>query len=235
MQSTKEKFKAHLSACPLIAILRGIKPDEVIEVAKALLAEKVTILEVPLNSPDACTSIRQLVDAFSDLAIIGAGTVLNVAEVRQVADAGGEIIISPNMNADVIRASKNCGLISCPGVFTPTEAFAALDAGADALKYFPAELSGPPAIKAWKAVLPPATPVIATGGVTAANVGDWISAGCAGVGLGSGLYKRAHIKRRFCPNSCLTATIRLSAICFRPVLAFQIPGGKYPPAWRSLH
>lgn len=189
MASLLNTLHAHLTRCPLIAILRGVSPDEVIDISNALLAEGVTILEVPLNSPDALTSIQRLSQTFSDRAIIGAGTVLSAAEVAHVSSAGGQIVISPNMNADVIRASKDMGLISCPGVFTPTEAFAALDAGADALKYFPAELSGPGAIKAWRAILPAGTPIVATGGVNPANVNDWLLAGCAGVGLGSGLYK----------------------------------------------
>ncbi|MGB0506177.1 MAG: 2-dehydro-3-deoxy-6-phosphogalactonate aldolase [Pikeienuella sp.] len=189
MNNLLSTFTGHLATAPLIAILRGIAPDEVLPAAEALLAEGITILEVPLNSPDAYTSIQRLAEIFKDRAIVGAGTVLTATEVAHVANAGGQIIISPNMNVDVIKTSKDLGLISCPGTFTPTEAFAALDAGADALKYFPAELSGPAAIKAWRAVLPTGTPIIATGGVTPANMQDWLTAGCAGVGLGSGLYK----------------------------------------------
>ncbi|WP_184722922.1 2-dehydro-3-deoxy-6-phosphogalactonate aldolase [Caulobacter sp.] len=181
-----------LETLPLVAILRGLKPDEAVEVGEALVAAGFLCLEVPLNSPQPLDSIRRLRDALGDRAIVGAGTVLSPRAVQEVADAGGQIIISPNSDPAVIAATKAAGLISFPAFFTPTEAFAAIDAGADALKLFPAETAGPATLKAIKAVLPPAAPVFPVGGVEPGNLAAWRAAGANGFGLGSALYKPGH-------------------------------------------
>ena len=174
---------------PLVAILRGIQPHEVVEIGSALIDAGFGIIEVPLNSPDPLNSISKLADTFGSSAIIGAGTVLTPDEVDQVMDAGGRLIVSPNMNEAVIRRTKDRNGLSYPGVFTPTEAFAAIDAGADALKFFPASLHGPDGVKAIKAVLPPTMPVFAVGGVSVPTIGDWLAAGTDGFGIGSNVYK----------------------------------------------
>jgi 2-dehydro-3-deoxyphosphogalactonate aldolase len=178
-----------LETLPLVAILRGLKPDEAVEIGETLVEAGFLCLEVPLNSPQPLDSIRRLRDALGDRAIVGAGTVLSPRAVQDVADAGGQIIISPNSNPAVIAATKAAGLISFPAFFTPTEAFAAIDAGADALKLFPAETAGPATLKAIKAVLPPAAPVFPVGGVDPRNLAAWRAAGANGFGLGSALYK----------------------------------------------
>ncbi|MEM8662997.1 MAG: 2-dehydro-3-deoxy-6-phosphogalactonate aldolase [Pseudomonadota bacterium] len=178
-----------LAAMPLVAVLRGMPPAEASDVGTALLDAGFTIMEVPLNSPDPYTSIRIQADAFSDRAIVGAGTVLHAEQVSKVADAGGTIVVSPNFNEEVVRATKRCGLVSVPGVFTPSEAFAALDAGADALKLFPGDGLSPRVVKAMRAVLPKTTPLLVTGGVDAGNIGDWMAGGATGCGIGSALYK----------------------------------------------
>ncbi|GGL51989.1 2-dehydro-3-deoxy-6-phosphogalactonate aldolase [Wenxinia marina] len=173
---------------PLIAILRGIRPDEAVEVCGALVEAGIGTIEVPLNSPDPLASIRAMADAFGDRATIGAGTVLSEAQVAAVSDAGGRIVVSPNMEPSVIRAARAAGLESWPGVMTPTEAFAALAAGATGLKLFPASLIGPPGLSAMRAVLPPEAPVYAVGGAGSGNFADWIAAGAAGFGIGTALY-----------------------------------------------
>ena len=174
---------------PLVAILRGVLPAEVVAIGKALIDAGFTIIEVPLNSPQPFESIKLLADAFGDHAIIGAGTVLTVEQVARVHEAGGTLIVSPNMNAEVIGASVGRSMISLPGVFTPTEAFAAIDAGATGLKFFPSSLHGPDGIKAIKAVLPVDMPVYAVGGVDEASIGTWLQAGAAGFGIGSNIFK----------------------------------------------
>ncbi|MCF3932911.1 2-dehydro-3-deoxy-6-phosphogalactonate aldolase [Acuticoccus sp. M5D2P5] len=178
-----------LARMPIVAVLRGISPDEAIDVGRALLAAHIPVMEVPLNSPDPFRSIAIQAEAFGEEAIVGAGTVLKPEDVARVADAGGTIIVSPNLNEEVVRATKRCGLISVPGVFTPSEAFRALDAGADALKLFPGDGMSPKVVKALRAVLPKETKLIVTGGVDAENLADWMAAGANGVGIGSALYK----------------------------------------------
>ncbi|RYF95666.1 MAG: 2-dehydro-3-deoxy-6-phosphogalactonate aldolase [Caulobacteraceae bacterium] len=178
-----------LETLPLIAILRGVKPEEAVDIAAALEAAGFLALEVPLNSPRPLESIRLIGEAFGDRLLVGAGTVLTTDDVAAVAGAGGQLIVSPNTDPAVIAASKAAGLISAPGVFTPTEAFAALKAGADALKLFPADVAGHAALKAMKAVLPASAPVLAVGGVDPDTLAGWRAVGAAGFGIGSSLYR----------------------------------------------
>lgn len=186
--SPVQKFRGRLSECPLVAILRGLRPDEAEEIGGALREAGIGIIEVPLNSPDPLRSIERLARRFGNEALIGAGTVIDPEDVRRVADAGGELIVSPHCDPDVITATAASGLVSCPGFFTPTEAFRAIAAGAHALKLFPAEAAPPQVIKAQLAVLPRDIPLLAVGGVTPENMVAYRAAGVAGFGLGSGLY-----------------------------------------------
>ena len=174
---------------PLIAILRGITPADAPAVAQALIGAGITLIEVPLNSPDALTSIAALQQGLGDQAVFGAGTVLTTDDVARVADTGAGMIVSPNCDPAVIRATRAAGLASYPGIMTPTEAFAAIAAGATALKLFPGELIGPKGLRAMRAVLPPDMPLYAVGGVSADNMRDWLEAGAAGFGIGSSLYR----------------------------------------------
>jgi 2-dehydro-3-deoxyphosphogalactonate aldolase len=174
---------------PLIAILRGLKPDEAVDVAAALMDAGIDRIEVPTNSPQPFESIGLIVDAFGKDALIGAGTILTTAQVDQVAAVGGKLIVSPNCDAGVIAHTKAKGLQSWPGVFTPTEAFAALQAGADGLKLFPGSMAGPSGLQAIRAILPVGTQVFAVGGAGPENFGEWIDASADGFGLGSALYK----------------------------------------------
>lgn len=178
-----------LDALPLVAILRGLTPEEAVDVGEALLAAGFTCLEVPLNSPRPLESIRLLRDALGDRAVVGAGTVLTPEAVRDVVGARGQIIISPNADADVIRETVAVGALSMPGVFTATEAFAALKAGAQVLKLFPSEIAGPSGLKALRAVLPSDQRLYAVGGVTPDNLGAWHAAGASGFGIGGALFK----------------------------------------------
>ncbi|MDF7776389.1 2-dehydro-3-deoxy-6-phosphogalactonate aldolase [Sphingomonas sp. AOB5] len=182
-------FNAAFERCPLIAILRGITPDEILPVGEALIDAGFTLIEIPLNSPDPVESIARLARATEGRAMVGAGTVLREAEVAAVAAAGGTLIISPNANTQVIAATAARGLVSLPGIATPTEAFAAIDAGATALKLFPAEAASPVVLKAMRAVLPKAMRVLLVGGINPDNMQPWLDAGAAGFGLGSALYK----------------------------------------------
>lgn len=183
------KFHDALKECNLIAILRGITPDEAEPIGEALIDAGWRIIEVPLNSPDPLKSIERLQKRFGDQALIGAGTVLTPVQVADVAATGANVIISPNANLSVIEASVAKGMVSLPGVATPTEAFAAIGAGATGVKAFPAEAIPPHVIKAWKAVLPKEIPVLAVGGVTPDNMKAFSEAGAAGFGIGGALYK----------------------------------------------
>lgn len=182
-------FRARMADCPLIAILRGVKPDEILGIGDALLAAGVGIIEVPLNSPDPLRSIEMLAKHIGDAALVGAGTVLTVGQVGDVARAGGRIIVSPSTDYDVIAATAAEGLVSAPGYFTPSEAFLALKAGAHALKLFPAEAASPAVVRAQRAVLPKDVPLLIVGGVKPDAVGTWFDAGADGFGLGSALYR----------------------------------------------
>lgn len=174
---------------PLIAILRGLEPENALPVSDTLIEAGFQIIEVPLNSPEPLVSIHRIAERHGAQAIIGAGTVLNVEQVEAVADAGGRIIVSPNMNPDVGRAAVARGLHWCPGVMTPSEAFAALDLGASVLKFFPAEMVPPAAIAAMRAVLPQDAVVAAVGGISPDNMAPYRAAGVNGFGLGSALFK----------------------------------------------
>jgi 2-dehydro-3-deoxyphosphogalactonate aldolase len=178
-----------LAALPLIAILRGLTPDEALPVGQALAEAGFRIIEVPLNSPQPLRSIETLARALGDRCLIGAGTVMSAVQVTDVAQAGGRLIVMPHGDAQVIRAAKAQGLWCAPGIATPTEGFAALAAGADALKLFPAELLTPAVVKAMRAVFPPQVPFLPVGGITPQNLAAYRAVGASGFGLGSALYK----------------------------------------------
>jgi 2-dehydro-3-deoxyphosphogalactonate aldolase len=187
--SASELLHRYLDQCPLIAIIRGVTPDEAEAIGGAIFEAGIRIIEVPLNSPDPLRSIALLSKKFGDSMLVGAGTVLNPADVVRIHDSGGRIIVSPDTNDAVIAASVEAGLVSSPGYFTPSEAFSAIRAGAHTLKLFPAEAASPAVLKAQLAVLPEDVPVMAVGGITPDNMRSWLDAGAAGFGLGSGLYK----------------------------------------------
>ncbi len=177
-----------LQRCPLVAILRGVRPDEVEAIGAVLVECGFTIIEVPLNSPEPIASIHRLAEGFGERALIGAGTVTEQRQIADIAGAGGRLIVMPHGDPVIIRRSKAAGLIALPGFATPTEAFAALAAGADGLKLFPAEANPPAVLKAMKAVLPPAAPVLPVGGITPETMAAYWQVGARGFGLGSALY-----------------------------------------------
>lgn len=181
--------RSWLQPLPLVAILRGVTPDEVIAVGTALVDAGFHILEVPLNSPRPFDSIERLARAFGDRCTVGAGTVLTVVDVGRVADAGGRLIVTPHTDPEIIEAAKQRKLYCTPGTATPSEAFAALRAGADAIKVFPAEQITPKVLRAWRAVLPHTVDVLPVGGITSASMADYVRAGATGFGIGSALYK----------------------------------------------
>lgn len=187
--SATELLQRILDECPLIAIIRGVTPEDAEAIGNAIYEAGIRIIEVPLNSPDPLRSIELLARRLGDRALVGAGTVLTTEDVRKVKDAGGRIIVSPDTNTEVIAASATAGLVSSPGYFTSSEAFAALRAGAHVLKLFPAEGATPSVLKAQLAVLPKGTRVMAVGGIKPDNMRPWLDVGAIGFGLGSGLYK----------------------------------------------
>ena len=186
--NARQSLDAALAACPLVAILRGLKPDEAVPVGQALVDAGWRLVEVPLNSPDPLASIGSLARQFPQ-ALVGAGTVLEPAQVAAVQQAGGKLIVSPNFNEAVVREAVRLGMVCLPGVMTATEAFAALAAGATGLKLFPAEMVTPAVVKALRAVLPADTVVLPVGGITASNMAAYTAAGANGFGMGSALFK----------------------------------------------
>ena len=182
-------LRAWLQDLPLIAILRGITPPEADAALDALMEAGWRVVEVPLNSPDALTTVKRMVAKGGDSLLIGAGTVLNVDEVNAIADAGAKLMVAPNCDAEVIRAAKTRGLRAAPGVATPSEAFAALRAGADALKVFPGESLPPQVVKAWRAVMPKGTLLLPVGGVKPDNIAAYRVAGADGFGIGTSVYR----------------------------------------------
>jgi 2-dehydro-3-deoxyphosphogalactonate aldolase len=185
----RQLLHRYLDQCPLIAIIRGVTPDEAEAIGEAIFQGGIRIIEVPLNSPDPLKSIERLAAKFGDRMLVGGGTVFTPADVGDIQAVGGRLIVSPHTNPNVIRATAQAGLVSCPGYFTPTEAFAALDAGATALKLFPAEGASTTVLQAQMAVIPKDVPMIMVGGIKPDNMQPWIDAGAAGFGLGGGLYK----------------------------------------------
>lgn len=182
-------FRTYLDECPLIAIIRGVMAEEAESIGRAIIDAGIRMIEVPLNSPDPLRSIELLSAKLGDRALVGAGTVLMAEEVPNVRAAGGGFIVSPNTNPDVIAASVSEGLVSCPGYFTPSEAFTAIAAGATALKLFPAEAATPAVLKAQRAVIPNDIPIFVVGGIRPDNMREWLDAGADGFGLGGGLYQ----------------------------------------------
>ncbi len=182
-------FADAMAALPLVAILRGVKPEEAVGIGEALVAEGFRLIEVPLNSPQPFASIQRLATALAGKAVVGAGTVLKPGDVDAVADAGGSLIVMPHTDVEVIRRAKELKLTAVPGFATPSEAFAALKAGADALKLFPAEANPPQVLKAMKAVLPKSVAVLPVGGIAPDSMKAYVEAGAGGFGLGSALYK----------------------------------------------
>ena len=181
-------FQAALKNLPLIAILRGVLPSEAVAMGQALTDNQWQLIEVPLNSPQPLDSIAALAAQFPS-ALVGAGTVLTVADVRNVNAAGGKLVVSPNFNADVVRETRRLSMLSLPGVITPSEAFAALEAGASGLKLFPAEMISPSVVKALRAVLPKDVQLMPVGGIGPQDMAKWRAAGASGFGIGSALFK----------------------------------------------
>ncbi|QIL01849.1 2-dehydro-3-deoxy-6-phosphogalactonate aldolase [Sphingomonas sinipercae] len=182
-------FDRYFDECPLVAIIRGVTPDEADAIGDALFEAGIRIVEVPMNSPDPLRSIKRLAARLGERALVGAGTVLRPDDVQRVRDAGGRLVVSPNTNIAVIKATVAAGVVASPGFFTPSEAFAALENGAHALKLFPAEAASPAVVKAMRAVLPKDVPLLIVGGVTPDTVGGWMAAGADGFGLGGALYQ----------------------------------------------
>lgn len=182
-------MKQYLDRSPIIAILRGVRPDEVVPICAALEAEGVAIVEVPLNSPQPMESIKMLADTFGDRMLVGSGTVMTPAQVEETALAGGRLIVTPHADPEIVRAAKRLNMLAAPGFFTPAEAFSLLKAGADAIKLFPAEAANPAALRGMRAILPPGTLVLPVGGIAADNIHLWHEAGAAGYGIGSSIYK----------------------------------------------
>ena len=182
-------FDAAMAELPLIAVLRGLKPSEAVAIGQALFDAGFRLIEVPLNSPEPLQSIRLLSEALGKAALVGAGTVMSVQAARDVSAAGGRLIVMPHCDTEIIRAAKNFGAFTAPGIATPTEAFAALAAGADALKAFPAEMIPPAAVGAMRAVLPKGTRILPVGGITPETMAPYHAVGAAGFGLGSALFK----------------------------------------------
>jgi len=187
--SAKQLLHLYLDECPLVAIIRGVTPDEAEAIGDAIFESGIRIVEVPLNSPEPLQSIEKLAKRFGERMLVGAGTVLDRADVARVKDAGGRIIVSPDTNIEVIAATAAAGLVASPGYFTPSEAFAAIRAGATALKLFPAEAASPAVLKAQLAVIPKDIPIMVVGGVRPDNMRPWLEAGATGFGLGGGLYQ----------------------------------------------
>ena len=186
---THPQFQRHFSVCPLVAIIRGVRPEEAAAIGDALFEAGIRIIEVPLNSPEPLKSIAALAERLGDQALVGAGTVLDARLVAEVRSAGGQLIVSPNTDPQVIAATVAAGMVSCPGYFTPSEAFAAIAAGAHALKLFPAEAATPALVKAQRAVLPRDLPILVVGSVKPERMAEWRDAGADGFGLGSGVFK----------------------------------------------
>lgn len=189
MTAISDRFDGAFSRLPLVAILRGLRPDEAEGITSALYEAGFRLIEVPLNSPEPFVSIEKVRRLLPADALVGAGTVLEVAQVGKLADIGADLVVMPHADTAVIAAAAAARLICTPGVATPTEAFAALAAGASALKLFPAEMIGPPVVKAIKAVLPKGTRMLPVGGITPTNMKPYLDAGAAGFGLGSAVYK----------------------------------------------
>ena len=201
MKTTDERHASALAALPLVAILRGLPPADALAIGTALVGEGWTLIEVPLNSPQPLTSIATLAAAMPD-AVIGAGTVLTTQQVREVHAAGAQLVVAPNFDADVVRAARALGMICLPGVATASEAFAALAAGASGLKLFPAEMIGPPVVKALRAVLRADTVLLPVGGITPESMAAYRRAGANGFGLGSALYQPGMDAARVAERAC---------------------------------
>lgn len=182
-------LRRYMDECPLVGIIRGVTPDEAEAIGEAIFDAGICIIEVPLNSPDPLESIKRLAAKFGDRALVGGGTVLQPERVAEIQAAGGRLIVSPNTDVEVIAETAEAGLVSCPGYFTPSDAFDALEAGATALKLFPAEGATPAVLKSQRAVIPRDIPIFVVGGIRPDVMEPWLDAGADGFGLGGGLYQ----------------------------------------------